>query len=99
MNRSYTLLASTEEERDLWVNAFNTILGIPVLSPGFVPLGPVTKDKLESQYSSTDRNRDNSNRAAASKTNTRPVSSAKRIDTGDIVDNLNDALKKKNQDE
>ena len=44
--RLYCLFAPTQEERDLWVNGINRLMGIPVKDSQFVPMGFVNKADL-----------------------------------------------------
>jgi len=42
----YILFAPTQEERDLWVNGINRLLGVAVNDPMYLPIGTLTKQSL-----------------------------------------------------
>jgi hypothetical protein len=44
--RSFLLFAPTEEERDLWVNGFHRLLGVPVNDLNFEPMAVMTKTDM-----------------------------------------------------
>ena len=46
-SRTYVLFAPNQEERELWVNGFHRILGVPIADPNFTPMGVVTKGDLQ----------------------------------------------------
>ena len=56
--RVYVLFAPNLEERDLWVNSFFRVMGIPVADPTFVPMGKISKASLNlhQQVAFTDGN-------------------------------------------
>ena len=44
--RSFLLFAPTEEERDLWVNGFHRLLGVPVNDLNFEPMAVMTRQDM-----------------------------------------------------
>ena len=49
LDRSFTLFAPTKEERDLWVNGFHALMGIPVQDPDFENLNDLIKRRAKKQ--------------------------------------------------
>ena len=45
-DRIYILYAANKEERDLWVNGFKRLHGIPVIDTSFTPMEMVTRDTV-----------------------------------------------------
>lgn len=47
--RTFKLYAPNDEERDLWINGFHSILKLPVSDPCFKPLGLITKQTMKQE--------------------------------------------------
>ena len=45
----FKLYAPTVEERDLWINGFNSILDLPVADATFTPMGMLSVQELKQE--------------------------------------------------
>jgi hypothetical protein len=77
------LFAPTTEERDLWVNGLNRIMGIPVEDPRFKPMQMTTKADLDmaEQVTMTEGNTDAPLKKKATKSKLESVEEEKRQET------------------
>lgn len=77
------LFAPTNEERDLWVNGLNRIMGVPVEDPRFKPMQMTTKADLDmaEQVTMTEGNAEAPVKIEAKKSKLEVVEEEKRQET------------------
>ena len=87
-HRTYVLYAASREERDLWVNGFFRIMGVPVTDSKFKPMTMISRASAHDEVIETEGNNDVGSRINFNK-------SARNVDSDDTdgsAENANERL-------